>query len=73
MAIPNLVKPQQIEHTLASDGKIVRVSGTLNLETKTLTASAKSPDGSQLNPEIRPVVERGLGQMYPNYSLILQY
>lgn len=73
MTIPNLVKTQQIEHILLSDGEVFKVSGTLNLETKTFTASATSVDGSQLRPGIRPAVERELGQMYKDYTLILQY
>jgi hypothetical protein len=72
MTIPGLVNTQQIEHIFSS-GMQVRISGTLNLETKTLTASVKLTDGSQLKPEIRPLVERELWQMYKDFTLILQY
>lgn len=73
MSIPDFTMPRSIEHTLPIGGKIVRVSGTLDLETKTLTASAAAVDGNALSLEMGNTIKREVGQMYRNYKLILEY
>jgi|GEM_PF-6807704 hypothetical protein len=61
MTIPGLVNTQQIEHIFSS-GMQVRISGTLNLETKTLTASVKLTDGSQLSRKLDLQLKESCGK-----------
>lgn len=72
--IPALVKPQQIEHILDIDAKKIKIFGTLDLESMSITASVTQTDGKNVDREMDNAIKRELKSLgYKNYRIVLQY
>lgn len=73
MTIPALLKPQGIEHVFRVGGQNVRVTGTSDLDSRTLTASATLLDGRAIEHVMGAPIKRELTQIYGDYKIVLQY
>lgn len=73
MTIPALLKPQGIERVFKIGGQNVRITGVLDLDSRTLTANATLSDGKAIGPAMETTIKRELTQIYGDYRIILQY